>query len=173
MKSERFFVTAVIILGMATITACNINRGREHAAQAEQDRNVALAAEGNAKIKATKDLENELATKYKLVIPTDSVGCTKADFKWRSVSKEARHEIEGKLAQYLQLVNRIFEIDSKHLIAIDNRDLLVNARNSAEALQKGLENFEQVNGTNYEPKIDSQLSQHSTPVANGDQVKND
>jgi hypothetical protein len=163
MKSGRFFVTSVIIFGMATVIACNGNTARQEQARrdkATQELNHRrdLVTEGNAKIKASEDIKADLANKYKLVISDDPKDLSNvAKFNWQ-IAKADRREIDGKLAQYLQLINRILEIDSMKNITIDNRDKITSSRNSAEAYQKSLEAFEKTFGQNFEPKADTRIT---------------
>lgn len=168
MKSGRFFVTVVVILGIAGAVACDGNRGRRRAAQAETDRKEALVQEGNAKIKEANDLREELKqAKFSVAIGNESKSLRNRDTKtfetpekysWRRLSLVERREVQGKLAQLLQLINRILEINTKKNITVENRDQIVIARESAEAFQRSLENFEREVGVNFDP------SQHSQRV---------
>ena len=168
-KLGRFFVTAVVLLAMADVVACNGHStsgdGGSSAQPKSNPENAVLVQEGNAKIIAATSLQRELMNKFSLFIASEpkiyrnQVLHTRdfaEKFNWRGLHKTERREIEGKLALYLQLVNRVLEIDSKSLITIDNREQILTSRDSAALFQKGLEDFERVYGQNYEPKEDVQ-----------------
>jgi len=152
MKSGRFFVTVFSLLGIVALTAGCPNRARENAGQQAQDKRNALITEGNEKVKEYTDLEAELATTYKLNVAKTHREVANSKFDFMSVSKAQRHEITGKVARLLQILNRLIEIDAQKNITIDNRESLYASRDSAEAYQKAIESFEAKNGENFEPK---------------------
>ena len=169
MKTGRFFVTAVILLGIAASVSCEVSRTRKNAAQSETERKAALVAEGNAKILESEKIREELRSTYGVHLANvprfkDKVSgmATPEKFNWKEVAIERRREIQAKLAQYLQLVNRVLEIDSQRLITVENRDKLITARVNAEAFQRSLEQAESTLGENYTPKRDVQIPQHVT-----------
>ncbi|MGZ3723747.1 MAG: hypothetical protein ACXVA9_12480 [Bdellovibrionales bacterium] len=193
MKLGRFFVTSVVLLGMALVVACDGHSAREKDGQDQHDKNqekakakaasdaattqekTALVQEGNAKIIQAMSMQRELMNKFSLFIASEpkiyrnQILHTRdfaEKFNWRPLHKAERREIEGKLALYLQLLNRVLEIDSKNLISIDNREQILTSRDSAALFQKGLEDFERVYGQNYEPKEDAETPQQRPRSAN-------
>lgn len=159
MKTGRFFVTAVVFLGMALAVACDANRrSREAAGREQHQTNEQLAKEGNEKLGQAQVLERSLEADYKLTIntnpkaPSAQVKAAIEKFPWKNLHLIARRDIQGKVAKYLQLVNRVIEIDSKRLITIDFRERVLAGRDSAEAIQKTIEKFEKLNGESYDFK---------------------
>jgi hypothetical protein len=158
MKSGRFFVTYVVILAMAGVVAAMAPAsGRAVSAvtsQSEVDRKAALVQEGNAKIQESIALQSELKGKFDIAIRTETKSAKHKSHlsekvAWARLSKADRREVQAKLARFLQLVNRILEIDAQKNIMVENRDQIVNSRESAENFQRSLENFERENGANY------------------------
>src|SRR5205814_500870 len=73
-------------------------------------------------------------------------------FNWKEFSLQKRQDVQGKLAHYLQLINRILEIDAAKLITIENRAQLISNRESAEAFQRSVEGFVSSYGESFNPK---------------------
>jgi hypothetical protein len=167
-KSGRFFVTAVVLLGMAGFVACDSHRvTREKDGQKAHDDKAALVQEGNAKIVQIQALQESLSRDFGVVIAQNVKGIRAQSQRAHDLAdkltvlrKEARRELQGKLAQLLQLINRVLEIDSKNLITIENREKIFASRDSAELVQKSVEDFERVSGENYDPKDDAQPRAH-------------
>jgi hypothetical protein len=169
-KSGRFFVTSVVLFAMAAFVACDGHRStRERAGQDQHDANQKAAAEkealvneGNAKITEAQALQKQLAAEGVVIsseaksIREQSVRTKDLNEKLTGISLERRRSLQGRLAQYLQLINRVIEIDSKNLITIDNRDMIFTSRNSAEILQKNVEEFERAHGESFNPKSEIQ-----------------
>jgi hypothetical protein len=158
-KSGRFFVTSVILFAMAAAISCDRNRAnREHAGQQNKEAKAALVTEGNAKIAEAQTLQKQLAADGVVIssesksLREHSTRATALNAKLMTLPLAARRDIQSRLAQYLQLINRVIEIDTKNLITIDNRDLIYTSRNSAELLQKSIEEFEKVHGESFDPK---------------------
>jgi hypothetical protein len=160
MKSGRFFVTYVVILAIAvTVAALAPASGRAVSGSSpEADRKAALVQEGNSKIQESISLETELKGKFDIAIQTEKKGSKhhglhgdnfSQKYAWARLSKADRRDVQAKLARFLQLVNRILEIDAQKNIMVENRDQIVNSRESAEAFQRSLENFERENGANF------------------------
>jgi hypothetical protein len=155
----RFFVTSVILLAMAAATACDRKRSeREHSGQKNQEQKNALVKEGNDNIAKAEALKKQLAADYNVTINSDSVGLHTQSQQTKDLNDNlmnrplaARQDIQGRLAQYLQLINRVIEIDSKNLMNVANRDVLYTSRNSAELLQKSVEQFVKAHGENFNP----------------------
>jgi hypothetical protein len=152
-KSGRFFVTTVILLAMGATVACNRNRANRERSRAE------LMNEGNAKIAQAQALQKQLAADFGVNITSDSKGLREQTLRGKDLTDKlmclhvsARRDIQARLAQYLQLINRVIEIDAKNLITIENRDMIFTSRNSAELLQKSIEEFERTHGENFNPK---------------------
>ncbi len=136
MKSARFFVTSVMILGTAAFLACT----------SKTDKRSVHVSEGNRQIKVAAAVQTELAAKYNMVLSAP------AKFDWNKLSKNERQGAKEKLAEYVSAVTRTFEIDAKQGLYLTNKEILQKSLESAMGLQKSLENFERVYGENYEPK---------------------
>lgn len=136
MKSGRFFVTNVLILGTAAFLACT----------SKTDRRSVQVNEGNQQIKAATVVQSELAAKYDIVLSTS------AKFDWNKLSKKDRQVAKEKLAEYVSAITRTFEIDAKKGLYLTKKEVLQRDLESAMGLQKSLENFERVYGENYEPE---------------------
>lgn len=157
-KTGRFFVTAVVLLGTVLSMGCEVSRTRKDAAQAETERKASLVAEGNAKIQEAEKIREELRTTYGVHVSNVqrskdkmSAMATPEKFNWKTVNLDRRREIQAKLAKYLQLVNRVLEIDAQRLITVDRRDMLIIGRENAEAFQRSLESAEGTLGENFNP----------------------
>lgn len=142
MRARLFFVTYVILLAIVGVIGSHIYR-----AQTDQS---ALVREGNAKLTEAQIVQNDLKEKFGIELNSSSQ--TGSSLDWKTLTKEERHEVQGELAHYLSLVNRVLEIDSKRDITIENRTVLFGARDLAETFQKSGENFEQTFGENYDTK---------------------
>lgn len=156
MKFARFFVTSVMLLGIAFMVACNASYRRDKHPVDE------LVKEGNEKLKESRAIQDDLSSKYDLVVDADARNSkpTPANFPFKKLSKAQRREIQSKLAQFLALINRVLEIDTTKNITIENRETILSSRDLAEDFQKRLEIFEQIYGENFNPKLDS----HGSPI---------
>ena len=137
--------------------ACSEKAHHDVSADSQQ----ALVAEGNAKILESRSVQTELNSKYHVFIASEpkivnnKVIHTKdfaTAYNWRVLTKEQRRDVQGKLAHYLVLINRVLEIDAQKNITIDQRDQVLESRDSAQAFQKAIESFEQVYGENFNPR---------------------
>jgi hypothetical protein len=133
-KSWRFFVTNVLILGTAVLLACT----------AKGEKRTNQVSEGNQRIQAAASAQNELNLRYKIEFG--------AKFDWNKLSKDERQGAKEKLAEYVSAITRTFEIDAKKGVYLTEKEVLQKQLDSAMALQKSLENFERVYGENFEPK---------------------
>jgi hypothetical protein len=177
-KTGRFFVTAVVFLSMALAVACDADRrSREAAGRQQHETNAQLAKEGNEKLGQAQVLERSLEADYKLTINTNpkvtnaQVKATIEKFPWKSLHLIARRDIQGKIARYLQLMNRVIEIDSKRLITVDFRERVLAGRDSAEVIQKTIEKFEKANGESYDFKDETPAPSRRAESAVGPESK--
>ena len=136
MKSGRFFVTSVLILGIAVLLACT----------SKTDKRSVQVNEGNQQIKAATVVQNELATKYAIVLSASN------KFNWSKLNKNERQVAKEKLAEYVSAITRAFELDAKKGLYLTKKEILQQSLESAMGLQKSLENFERVYGENFEPQ---------------------
>ena len=160
MKTGLKFVTAAALISFSlilnSILACDGHRITREEAGAEQHAKkqdeikskIALQKEGNEKLTAATAIQQELNEKFKLPLTPAKL----SEGLWSKMSKDERRQIQGKLAQFMQLVNRALEIDSTKLMMIENRDQLLLWRDAAEAAQKSVEKFERNFGENIDPK---------------------
>ena len=136
MKSGRFFVTSVLILGTAAFLACT----------GKTDQRAAQVNEGNRQIQTAAAVQTELNTKYKVSL--DAMNA----FDWNALSKNDRQVVRERLAEYVSAVSRTFEIDAKKGLYITQKEVLQRHMDNAILLQKSLEQFERTYGENFEPK---------------------
>jgi hypothetical protein len=154
-KNARFFVTVVLVL--ATLGVASACDGFRASKQAQTQKQV---QEGDQKLAAMSAVESDL-TKRSLFL-TDAVvygrqvsAKTMAEAQnWRRFSKAERGLIKESLAKYLALSNEVLGLDAKRGIYLDRKETFDAKRDAAQMYQKSIEDFEKVNGENYEPKRD-------------------
>lgn len=161
MKSGRFFVTYVSVLAIFVLAALNANRIVEERVSGSP----ALVEEGNAKLKESEVVRQELQNEFGIRLLPSAIGPEK--FDWKELTLEKRLEAQGRIAQYLQLVNRVLEIGTKRLITIENRENLLVGRDSAQAFQRSGENFLAAHGESLNPKsVAGQSATHISELEN-------
>jgi hypothetical protein len=146
-KNARFFVTAVLVLATFGVgISCSGNRDRKQQ-QAKQ------VQKGTQKLAEMSAVESDL-TKRSLYL-TDGLYAVKTmaeQQNWMRFSKADRGLIKESLAQYLALSNEVLGLDAKRGIYLDRKETFDAKREGASMYQKSIENFEKVNGENFEPK---------------------
>jgi hypothetical protein len=139
MRARLFFVTYVVLLAIAGLAASRVY-------QSESLRQASLVREGNAKLGEIRDVQEKLTVRFGI----EFEGRSEPD--WKMLSKAERREVQSEVAHLLSLINRVLEIDAKKNITIENRTPLLISRDSAESVQKSVENFESMYGENFDPK---------------------
>lgn len=142
MKSGRFFVTSVLILGIAAFTACT----------GKKDRREAHVKEGNQQIRTAAAVQQELATGSNIHLGNSNAAAFAETFDWNQLTRDQRQTTKEKLAEFVTAVVRTLEIDSKKGIYITRKEVLQAQLNAANAYQKSLETFERTFGENFDPK---------------------
>ncbi|NJL25490.1 MAG: hypothetical protein HC902_10170 [Calothrix sp. SM1_5_4] len=136
----RFFVTAVLLITMGQMVACN-TKSRDLKRE-----DVRLGAE---KMARARIISAELESKYSLPVAKSNAG--RAD--WSRLSKVRRNNAKELLAEYVSLLSGVLQLDAKKGIYVDHKDILIAWRDRAFDYQKSLEDFERAFGENYEPKL--------------------
>ncbi len=167
------FVTSLALLGMAaTVVCCNFRAVKTQVYSSEEVRGH-LVTEGNDKLRESAAIQQELLCKFQVAIGDRSEKCPAIERnakvtanQWQHLRRAERRQVQGLLARYLQMINRVLEIDSMNSITIDHREKILSARDSAQALQKSIETFEALQGESVDP--------HSTePAPHNRQANND
>lgn len=130
MKSWRFFVTNVLILGIAIFVACT----------SKSEKRSALVREGNYQLHVASTVQTELDMKYKIRLQSTSA----AQVQWQQFSSAQRQEVREKLAEFVSAVVQTFEIDVKKGVYLSKKEVLQQQLDVAMALQKSLDRFEGV-----------------------------
>lgn len=180
MKIERRIVTALTNLGRSfvlllalvftftVLPACHSSNESEKTEFVTTPADKKLLEEGKASLREAKTIQTELMDKYQLFIASEPkiVGkqvihtfdfATNYDFS--HLTKEKRNHIRSQLERYVSLVTRVLELDEKLDVTEGLHDEVLTAKESAEAFQRAIDQFEKVHGINY-----SSNSKQTTPT---------
>ena len=128
MKTRRFFVTGVLLI---------VITGGFLACTSKTQKRTAQVREGNSQIQKARLTSADLQASHKISLELD----TKVD--WTRMNTVERQVVREKLAEFVVAISRTFEIDAKKGLYITKKEILQRQLESALALQKSLDIFEQ------------------------------